>query len=413
MNAAGGSLAMRRSAFWRRFALALWLILGMTVSVRILINPIKHTVYPVFAGAAEHWWAGQPLYCQYPGIDRFRCSPSFAIFMTPFMLLGDRVGQVAWLWLNIGTYLAGLALFLRHALPRDWSAQRTSVFLGVAALAAIPCVNNTQSNALAGGLLLLAVASLARQRWWSAAFLLAGPVFLKLAPVAVVLLFVAWKPGRLLGRFAPALLVGGLLPFLTRPAHLVCDQYRDWLNLSLQTSRERWPGFRDGWTLWTALCDLPNITPIDSAGYRLLQGLTALAVLAWCRGQWRRGGSVRWQVTVTLGMGLAWLMLFGPAVEFPTYIMLTPLMAWAALEAHARRQGRWLATAALVCVVVLPWRPLAFDWPLAARLQLAALPLGTILFAAWLVRFAQAAETAPAAERRRINMGVPWRLNTP
>jgi hypothetical protein len=403
MASAGVSLAMpandQSALMWRRCALALWLILGLAVSVRMLINPSKHTVYPVFAGAAEHWWADQSVYCQYPGIDRFRCSPSFALFMTPFMLLGDRAGQVAWLWLNIAIYLAGLAAFLRHVVPRDWSSERISLFLALTALGAIPCVNNAQSNALAGGLLLLAVACLARQRWWSAAVLLAGPVLLKVAPLAVGLLFIAWKPRQLLGRFTLALLVGGLVPFLTRPADVVCDQYRDWLQLSLQTPRERWPGYRDAWTLWTALCDAPNITPIDSPGYRLLQGLSALAVLAWCCWQWQRGSSLRWQLTATLGMGLAWLMLFGPAVEFPTYIMLTPLVAWAALEAHACRQGRWLATSALMSVLVLPWGPLT-DWLLGTHLQLAALPIGTILFATWVIRFAAAAEVGSAVELR-------------
>jgi hypothetical protein len=355
----------RADGFWRYFALGQWLILGLVVTIRLLINPHKHTVYPVFAGAAEHWWADQPIYAHYPGLDMFRCSPSFAVFMTPFQLLGDRAGQLIWLWLNIGTYLTGLAAFLRYVLPTGWSHRRTSYFLALSALGAMPCVNNAQSNALVGGLLLLAVACLARERCWSAAFLLAGPVLLKLAPVAVALLFIAYRPRQLLGRFTFVLLVGALLPFLTRPANVVCDQYGAWFQASIQTSSERWPGYRDGWTLWTVLSDSPNAAPIDSAGYRLVQIMSALAVLAWCRWQWHRDSSVRWQLTVTLAMGLAWLMLFGPAVEFPSYVMLTPLMAWAALAAEARRQGRWLALVALACIVLLPWRPLTRTGPWA------------------------------------------------
>jgi hypothetical protein len=376
----------RRGTFWRRCALGLWLIIGITVSTRIVINPGKHTVYPVFATAAEHWWADQPLYCHYPGIDFFRCSPSFAIFMTPFWLLGNRVGQLAWLWLNIGTYLAGLAFFLRKVLPGEWSANRVSLFLALSAVAAIPCVNNAQSNALAGGLLLLAAASVAEERWWSAAALLAGPVFLKLAPLAVALLFIAYRPRQLLGRFVLVLFVGGLLPFLTRPPDVVWAHYRDWAEASVEKSSERWPGFRDAWTLWALLRDLPNHAPVDSAGYRILQAISAVAVLAWCRRQWHRAGSVRWQITVTMGMGLAWLMLFGPAVEAPTYVMLAPFVIWAALSF---RQGRWLTLAALVCLVLLSWRELTIGWPLGERMQMAVLPVGTILFTAWLVCFAR------------------------
>src|SRR5207248_11729274 len=92
--------------------------------------------------------------------------------------------------------------------------------------------------------------ALVRERWWSAAILLATTVVLKLMPLPFALLFCALWPRRLAGRFLLAVAVGFLLPFLTRPAGIVCAQYRGWANHLVEMSGERWPGFRDGWTVW-------------------------------------------------------------------------------------------------------------------------------------------------------------------
>ncbi len=59
---------------WLRRALLAWIVLAVAVSVKVVVQPNSHTVYPVFASGASHWWADAPLYDDYDeqGLDLFR-----------------------------------------------------------------------------------------------------------------------------------------------------------------------------------------------------------------------------------------------------------------------------------------------------------------------------------------------------
>jgi alpha-1,2-mannosyltransferase len=380
-----------------RWALALWLAVAVAVGVRTVVSPATHTVFPIFALSGEHWWADQSLYAEYRPLDHFRYPPLFAVAVTPFSLLGPRAGGVLWSRVSIAVLVAGLWRFGRDVLPRDWGPGRLALFLALAAAGALRGLWNAQSNALVVGLLLLGAAAVARRRWWAAAALLAAAVWVKLTPLAPALLLCALWPRRLSGRLAVALAVGGLLPFLTRPPEVVLGHYREWAPHLLGSGSERWPGFRDGWTVWLVLRHLaegatgplPVRAPIDSSLYRAVQLLSAGAALAWCLWQRRRGAGRRWLVQVTLGMGLAWLMLFGPAVEHATYVFLAPSLLGALLERDAWPRGRWLIVTASVLIMVLGWG--ALTQPLLAALPwlLASLPLGSGLFAVWLLGYAR------------------------
>src|SRR4051812_30144113 len=90
-----------------RIVLALWLALGVTVSVRIVLCPESHTVYPIFAASAVHWWHDQPLSVRSEHLDYFRYPPLFPVLMTPLFPLGLTAGGIAWAWLSLAVYLAG------------------------------------------------------------------------------------------------------------------------------------------------------------------------------------------------------------------------------------------------------------------------------------------------------------------
>jgi hypothetical protein len=156
---------------------------------------------------------------------------------------------------------------------------------------------------------------------------------------------------------------------------------------------ERWLGFRDGWTVWVVvrhhLCgesgELPLRAPIDAPWYRALQLATALVVLGWCLYLQRRGCDRRRLVNVTLTLGAAWLMVFGPASEHATYVFLAPSLAWALLDEHAWPRARWVVMTAGMLILCLGWGALARS--AASALLLTALPIGATLFAAWVVGY--------------------------
>jgi alpha-1,2-mannosyltransferase len=398
-----------------RLALIVWLILTAAVSVRTLVRPRTHTVFPIFAASVEHWWGDRSLYQLYPPLDTFRYPPVFAVFATPFAALGLTTGGILWSWLSIAVFLAGLWQYARDVIPSPWTRRRRALFLILGSLGALRGLWNAQSNALIAGFVLLGTAALSRvlssgsqyseQRaqsfgWWLAAVLLALPVCLKLTPLAPVLLLVALWPRQLGWRLLVVVAVFFLLPFLTRPPDVVLNHYREWIDHLLESGSHRWIGFRDGWTIWIVLRHLLGIEPgalslsepLDSCWYRLVQLTSATAALIWCLWQQRRaerrGLTSRWLVHVTLSMGLAWLMLFGPAVEHATYVFLAPPLIWAVLERRAWPHGRGLIWASFTLIMVLGWgavtRALAPEWPVV----LTALPAGTTLFALWLLGYA-------------------------
>ncbi len=374
--------------------LSLWLVLGFAISIRTIVSPEKHTVFPIFAASATHWWQDQPLYTRYADLDDyFRYPPVFAIALTPFNFLGLTAGGILWTWLSLAVYAAGLWYFACDVIPISWTPPRLAVFFALGVFGALRGLWKAQSNALVIGLLLLAVAALMHRRWWSAAGFLGGSVLLKLTPLAPALLLCALWPRRLIGRFLLVLLVGLLVPFLTRPPEIAAGHYQEWLEHLLSSSQERWPGFRDGWTAWLALRHqvtlaegpVPLRAPIDALWYRVLQIVGAAGTLAWCLWQRRQGISRKWLVTGTLALGLAWLMLLGPAAEHATYVFLTPVLVWAWLERDIWPRGRWLITGATLLILVLGWGTVTRPLLSVAPIVLAALPLGTLLFILWLL----------------------------
>jgi hypothetical protein len=342
--------------------------------------------------------------------------------------VGHRAGGILWAWLNLGVYAWGLVRLLRDVLPVRWGPGRQALFLLLATVGGLRGLWNGQSNALAVGLILLGTADLVRQCDWRATLWLATAVLLKLTPVILVLLLCALWPRRLVGRLSLALLAGCLIPFLTRPPGQVLGQYRDWIAHLTGFSQERWPGFRDAWTLWLVcrqylgLEPVPLVldAPLTSPIYRWLQILTGLAVLAWCLGQ-GRGHSDQMVALQTLALGSAWKLLFGPAVEHATYVFLAPWLSWALLEPGARGHERLLASLAGVLVLVLGWGTLTAPLLEALPILLAALPLGTVSFILWLVLVDHQAyngaervkEWDPPGSRRCRLQHRPWPTGAP
>lgn len=366
-----------------RWVVLLWLAFGVAVGVRTLLKPTSHTVYPVFLAGAEHWWDDAPVYADHRPLDHFRYPPFFAIALTPLVPLGPAVGGVAWSWLSLAVYGWGCWRFLRDVIPRRWTAGREAAFLALALFAGLRGLWNAQSNALVCGLLLAGCADLVRERWWRSAIWLSLCVLVKLTPLAVVLLLVAVRPRQLGPRVAVLVLAGLLLPFLTRPPAVVVEQHAGWLRQMRDTASERWPGFRDAWTLWRLTADPPTgdlrdylREPIDAPAYRAVQLATAGLALAWVLWLRRRGTPPGELVTLTLGVGTGWLLLFGPSVEHPTFVLIGPTLVWGLLD--GRRPG-WFVPAA-ACVLVLGWGALTEPFQPWCPWLLAFLPVGTALY---------------------------------
>ena len=387
---------------WLHRAIALWAVLAVAVSVKTIVQPDTHSVYMIFAAAARHWWSDVPLYTFYEGLDTYRYTPTFAIALTPLAVLPNSLGGVLWNLLSIGVLLWALHRFVAEVLPGRWPPRREALLVALVMVGMLRGIWSGQSNALVIALAMLGAVAIRRERWWRASILLAVPVLIKLWPIALVLLLCVFWPRQLIGRFSAALAAGLAVPFLTRPAPIVCQQYYEyyyWLTGCL--SLGRWGGYRDALTIFQQW-DLH----LGRWGYQVLQAEAALLVLGWCLWQRQQVGSQRRLLTSILAAWAAWQLLFGPGSERLTYGIIAVPATWALLESFARRRHRVLAAISWALLSLFSMG--AFERAVEPVLPFAPalLPLGAVAFLAWLVIH----ETAPGEPVAAFRGLAPARL---
>ncbi len=405
---------------------------------------LDHTVYPILAEGSKLWWADQPLHGYIEDLhDIYRYSPTIAILFGPFAYLPEWLGACLWGLLSIGLFVAAVRVAARELLPGLWTTDRQGVFLGLTLLGAMAGIWSGQSNAILVALVIFAMQAIKNRRWWMASFLLAIPVFIKIWPLAVVLLLIVCFPKQLSWRFAVVAMAFALLPFLTRPPAVVTGQYQEWYESLLGPQQKvRWPGVRDAWTIWENLGNLFH-WPVSwpSKGYQILQMTSALAVLGWCLWKRRRlisdahspfAGAApalavgmkdtacasspacgnqkhgRGEVftypigallTTILSIWVSWQLLFGPGSEQITYGIIAPSAAWAVMVSFTSRKNRpqtlgarfnlffhrgWTIATWLILGLVGMGdieKPLTLLHPAAIML----LPLGVVMYVFWLV----------------------------
>ena len=263
---------------------------------------------------------------------------------------------------------------------------------------------------------MLALAAIVRQRWWTAAALLAVPVFIKIWPVAIVLLLVFFWPRQLAWRFIVACAVLALVPFLTRPPSTVVWQYREWYEVLTGKFQGRWGGYRDAWTIWKTLCP-----PVNHHLYCALQLISAGGVFGWCWWQYRRlksalGGrdapsapAINRLLLLILSLWASWQLFFGPAAEQLTYGIIAPSASWAVIVSVDEKRARWLTLTAWAILALLASgeieRLVTRFFPGGVIL----LPLGVLLVVGWLVWHECGCHCGLAQPCRHGWTSQPWR----
>ncbi len=408
------------SHMFLRLAIGFWIALAVAVCIKTAKLEGQHSVYPVFAAAANHWWADQSLYADYVGtqhIDGYRYSPAFAVAFTPFTVLPGHTGEMVWDVASLMLLFFAMRALVRNVLPGDWPPWRESLFLILTLAGSAVGVWSSQSNAMMLALVAFGLSAIVRQRWWAAAALLAVPVFIKLWPMVIVLLLLMCWPRQLSFRLAVVFAVLLLVPFVTRPPSTVVWQYQEWYRCLTGPLQGRWYGYRDAWTIWEQICSLvhsqPRLPPDYRAYqpehyrvYQTLQLATLAGVFVWCWRQRKRlAGDTARLLLVVFSMWSAWQLFIGPGTEQLTYGLIAPAAAWALLASFAEKKARWLTIAAWLLLTALP----ASDIEVAVRrvfpLGMILAPLGAALFIAWLVwheRKPRPCKTSPSPFGRRL-----------
>lgn len=368
----------------------IWGTVLIALCVKTFLKPLSHSVFGVYYHAGLHWWQDESLYRAYPGIDYFRYSPLAGIFFSFFSLFGITLGGILWNLSSNAIYLSGCASFWNR-IPQQHSTPNKNAFFIICLFGALSGIWNSQSNITVAGLLLLGLANLMESSDSRACLWLATALFLKITVAPVVCLILLLRPVALIRQLTPFLLLGFLLPFLTRPPVQVVFQYREWVNHLIYSQADRWPGFRDGWYLYLTWHQQFSGRPLDpefwhesaATWYQVIQALGGL-LAAWVVLYWKLRGMAPGELLVrTAALGMSWMMILGPAIEFPSYGLLAPFLAWACTREKSPRQA--LLRLGAFFILVMGWKE--FQAPIAKTLPvvLASLPIGSILFTAWLV----------------------------
>ena len=318
------------------FAWGAWGLALIVIFVRVWFKPGSHSVFTVFRQAGAHWMKAESLYGQagtWQG-SKFLYSPLAAAAFAPFSLLPENIAGVAW------RLIGGAALMAAaYAISRIvWAGPSVSWKRSAGLLALLPVslsnLNNGQANPLVLGLILFSVVSLLTERWFLCALCLGIVGYFKLYPLALGLLLAVVFPRRLPWRLLIAVTGLFVLSLLLQHPSYVISQYADWM-AHLGELRRRSAGEFGRWRDAYFLLRTAHV-PITPRLWVVAEVITGIGAGAFCVWGVYRGWQAGRRVFAATGLGCVWMVLFGPASEAASYMLLAPAMIYGVLQSWTR-----------------------------------------------------------------------------
>ena len=298
----------------------------LVICVRVGFVPHRQSSYAAdYAPAGWHWLHGAEVYGTSEG---FVYSPLAAAFFAPFSVLPAAAGGVLWRLFEAAVLLAAAVAWFGSpwsSLGQLSSRRSAPAVVLTACLLFLPLavgnLNLGQMNVLVLALAAGGVLAAGRHGWNRAAVLLALAAFVKIYPLALGLLLVVLYPRELSGRLLLALLGLFAVSFGLQHPPYVWREYHRWL-AALGGDDRLDTGLLYTWRDFGYLLRVCGV-PVSDRAYRFMEvaaggALALFLFLGQRRGRWPREKLVGG----TFCLGCAWMMLFGPATEAATYVVL-------------------------------------------------------------------------------------------
>jgi hypothetical protein len=397
----------------QRLAVIAWAALLIGIGARVTASPARsQTVVPIYLNAADRWVRGEDLYAPAWPLDVYRYPPGIAPAFVPFTWLPEKAPGLIWRGLGAAVFLAGLAAWVRHGLPRPLTRGEAGAVFGLTVPLALSSLNNGQTNLAIAGLLLLGATAAARERWRAAGLWLALGGVVKLFPLAAGLLLAAAFPRRLLPWLAGFVALLLAAPFLLHDPGYVAGQYRSFVSFLGLDDRSLGPLDRAPRDLFLVL--RVWFAPPPAAAYQAVQLGAAAAMAGLVVFAARRTRDPRFTSALALHLGCAWMTVLGPASEAHTYTILGPTAAAAVVLGFAGRSraALWLAVLGYGLLVAPVFRDM---FPAGWKFQvLGPHPIGGLLVLAAVVADAanRLAGRPRPVSRPRIALRTPGRAAT-
>ena len=333
---------------WIRFGWALLVVVFAGMSLYLVFNPDRTGVVPNYRFASSHWWLGESMYPG--GTHGFLYVPQFAVLFSLIDWIQPPVlGEIVWRLFGFGIFGWGLwrlaAIFSAKSRDPHQSNSIFALLILLAVPASLASINNGQTNLSLSACLVLAVIALRGQRWNLVALLLSLCLVLK--PIAIapwLLLFATFPPMRLPLLFG--LLLTALVGFLHPTPSYAWGQWLEfWAKLTHSYTPENLR-VSDLFGLIEKM-GLPNPLPFHS----LTRVAAAGSALLWVGWKVRKGGVIHGSWGLWVVTSLIWT-IFNPRAETNSYVLISPLLAFAAVSYWTDVEGkRWKgAILAIACI---------------------------------------------------------------
>ncbi len=372
---------------------AAWLILLVAVCVRVGISPQRQSVSAAdYMPTGWHWIHGEEIY---HAKHHFVYSPLVAAAFAPLSIFPAGLSNILWRVICVLALVWAATAWLRSGLSgldgRPGAAASLPA-VNVALLLLLPLsignVNNGQMNVLVLAVVTCGVLAVSRQWWNLAALLFAGAGYMKIYPLAIGLLLAVLYPRQLSWRLILA--VAGLFLLslvLQRPSYALTE-YSHWF-ATLRGDGRLDTDLDASWRDFGYLLRAVGV-PLSDRGYRVMEVASggALAVFVWLGQRRWHWPDTRLQGAV-FSLGCAWMVLFGPATEAATYVVValpvcaTLIAAWTLRAPQARSPLGALPGIIATAYALLLLADLANAWVAGGRhhLYLRALqPVAALLY---------------------------------
>lgn len=293
----------------------------------------EYNNYLIFKNSWFHLLSGENLYGLFPDLhwDFYKYSPTFAFLMAPMAYLPDVVGMSIFDILNSLAVLWGIRL-----LPFKTKTQ--TLLLWFVAMELLTCLQNTQSNGLMCGLMILAYGHMERGKsiWATLCIVLAA--YIKVYG-AIAFLFWLFYPGKgkfILYAICWTLLLAALPLLVTSPATLLW-QYQNWADLIKADAAAATGMSVAGWLrTWFGINNVKSIV-----------SLIGLVLFAAPFVRFKMYKNEVFQI-LTLASMLLWVVIFNHKAESPTFIIA---VAGAGIWYYAMPAARWRLVVMLLVLV--------------------------------------------------------------
>jgi hypothetical protein len=318
------------------------------MSLYLILNPTRTGVVPNYRFASTHWWIGQSMYPG--GTHGFLYVPQFAVLFSLIDWIRPPVlGEIVWRGLGFGMFawaLCRLGNLFSHPDGRLGITAHTFTYLALLAVpASLASLNNGQTNLSLSAVLVLLCLALREERWNLAATLLTIALILKPISVAPWLLVFA-----IFSRMRIPLLVGVLVMGLVGFVHPSPSYaWGQWVEFWGKLTHSYTPENLRVSDMFGMLEKMGFSNPLTfNSLTRMVAAGAALFFVGW---KYRRGGSINGSWGLWVVTALIWTV-FNPRAETNSYVLISPLFAFAAVSYWTGVEGeRWKgAILAIACI---------------------------------------------------------------